>query len=181
LSQVADDIFFICKGAIRFVNSVQWFSRKRWKCEGKQTVIFWTQSDGNVLHWPSEIYTDWSWVDLYQEVVFFQASQELLHWNQTWHFVPTDVFNMCADWKFKMGVNWGQSLHRNLQEIQFSLALKHVPPFTVTKHLYKVPYTLCKCKCVHLNKVYVRIESLSNDIKLYVHSIGWAQWTYLNF
>jgi hypothetical protein len=29
LSQVADDIFFICKGAIRFVNSVQWFSRKR--------------------------------------------------------------------------------------------------------------------------------------------------------
>jgi hypothetical protein len=94
----------------------------------------------------------------YQKLYFSQASQELLHWNQTWHFVPTEVFNMCADWKFKMAVNWGQSLHRNLQEIQFSLALVHVPPFTVTKHLYKVQYTLCICKCVHLNKVYYEFQ-----------------------
>ena len=32
-----------------------------------------------------------------------------------------------------------------------------------------------------LSVFYFRIESLSNDIKIYVHSIGWAQWTDLNF
>lgn len=56
----------------------------------------------------------------------------------------------------------------------------HCPPelpyISNGHHIHLMQYIHMK-----LSVFYFRIESLSNDIPIYVHSIGWAQWRDLNF